>query len=83
MPPVKDLDYGGILALEVSVGALADGGRDLLHQLGALGKLHDFVALNKGEDQGHDRADEADPEQIFNLQFLSNSFCVSGHRPVQ
>ena len=47
--------------LQIGVGTLTDGLRNLLHRGVAFGVGHDFLALDDGKQQRQDSADEADP----------------------
>ena len=55
--------------LEVCIGALSYGRRDLAHFLVAFRVGHDFALLQFGECEGDDGAHEPDPEQALDLHF--------------
>ncbi|MPM66473.1 hypothetical protein SDC9_113380 [bioreactor metagenome] len=61
----KDLCHGGILVLQVGVGALPDSGRNFLHFLRSLGVAHDFFLLHPSKAKRKRKADKADPEHVF------------------
>ena len=78
----EDLENGGVLTLQISVGTLTNGSGELLHLFGAFGIAHDFLCLKNSKETGNDSTDEADPKQIVQLLHSSNYFLlgVSGQR---
>ena len=69
----EDLGHSGVLPLQVGVGALANRGGDLLHQIGALGKAEHLSSLKDSEEQRDGGAQQAQPEEILYVQ-NSHSF---------
>ncbi len=61
----EHLGNRGVLTLEVSVSACANGRGELFHLVVAFGCLHDLVALQESENERYYRTDKANPKQIF------------------
>ena len=78
----EDLENGGVLTLQISVGTFTNGSGKLLHLFGAFGIAHDFLCLKNSKETGNDSTDEADPKQFVQLLHSSNYFLlgVSGQR---
>ena len=61
----EDRQDGLVLPLQIGVGALANGARDLLHALRPFGEGHDLFRLDQGVYPCHGRTDKSNPEQRF------------------